>query len=143
MICAFISLGGMLLLAAGCAGGPAPDRQRMESALQQLDADSYAATENCLSSVEYDTVEVLDEQHMLFQGTGKDDVWLNQLRQRCPGLREDDTLAFDMQGDRLCSLDTVTVVNHFMFWRRTGPTCALGKFNKLTDAQAGLVRQAM
>lgn len=134
---------GAGLVLAGCASGPSEPDQQMRSALERVEQESYARSERCLSTFQYDSVEVLDDQHLLFtDGTG-DKVWLNRLRHRCSGLRPDDILAFDMHGNRLCSLDTATVIEYVLFWRRTGPTCSLGEFHELTEAQASLIREAM
>jgi len=126
----------------GCAAAPERDQQ-MRSALQQLEGADYAATERCLSTFEYDQVEVLDQQHLLFESNTGQEVWLNTLRTKCPGLRKDDVLAFEMTDNRLCSLDTATVVERFLFWQRTGPTCSLGEFQQLPEAQSSLVREAL
>lgn len=130
------------LLLGGCASAPERDQQ-VASALQQLEGADYAATKRCLSTFEYDRVEVLDQQHLLFESNTGRQVWLNTLRTKCPGLREDDVLAFEMRGNRLCSLDTATVMERFLFWQRTGPTCSLGEFQQLTEGQAALLREAL
>jgi len=135
-----LTTGAVLL--GGCASAPERDAQ-VANALQQLEGADYAATERCLSTFEYDQVEILDDQHLLFESNTGQEVWLNTLRNRCPGLRKDDVLAFDMNGNRLCSLDTATVMERFLFWQRTGPTCSLGEFQQLTEAQSSVVRDAL
>lgn len=137
---AIVAAGAFVI--GGCASDPERD-QRMTRALQQLEGADYAATERCLSTFEYDQVEVLDQQHLLFESNTGQELWLNTLRTACPGLREDDVLAFEMTGNRLCSLDTATVMERFLFWQRTGPTCSLGEFQQLTEGQAELVREAL
>ncbi len=129
-------------LLGGCATSPERNEQ-VSNALERLEDAEYAATERCLSTFQYDQVEILDGRHLLFESNTGDDVWLNTLRQSCPGLRRDDVLAFEMNGNRLCSLDTATVMERFLFWQRSGPTCSLGEFQELTDAQASLLREAL
>lgn len=133
-----------LLTLSACAGS-SPDRgPQISAALDELQSrEDYARTERCLSTHQYRSVEVLDENHLLFTGTSRDRLWLNKLRSRCPGLRRNDTLAFEVRNNRLCNLDTATVVDHFLFWERTGPTCSLGDFQQLTPAQAELLREAL
>lgn len=133
-----------VLVMAGCAGNPARNEQ-LDSVLAQFDTDTdYAATERCLSTFRYDSVEVLDDRHLLFKSPQGDKSWLNTLRQRCPGLRPDDTLYFELRDNRVCSLDMVSVVDRaFFFWERMGPTCGLGEFHELTAPQAQLIREAM
>lgn len=140
------SLAGALALAllAGCAGNPARNEQ-LDSVLAQFDTDTeYAATERCLPTYRYDSVEVLDEQHLLFKSRQGDTYWLNRLRQRCPGMRPNDTLSFELRDNRVCSLDMVSVVDRtFFMWQTIGPTCGLGEFHELTEPQAQLIREAM
>lgn len=131
------------LLLTACASGPTDRGADMAAALQQVQTEDYAGSERCLSPNRYATVEVLDDQHLLFEGRSGGEVWLNTLRNRCPGLRPDDVLAFELHGNRLCALDTATVMERFLFWRRTGPTCSLGEFQKLNEGQAQLVRDAL
>lgn len=131
------------LAAVGCAGSPERNAEVADALARVEGSGEYADTERCLSTTRYDSVDILDEQHLLFAGNGPDEVWLNTLRSRCPGLHRNDVLAFEMNGTRLCSLDSATVVQRFLFWQRTGPTCTLGEFHELTDAQASLIREAM
>jgi len=133
-----------LLTLSACAGS-SPDRgPQISAALDELQSrEDYARTERCLATHQYRSVEVLDENHLLFTGTSRDRLWLNELRTHCPGLRSNDTLAFEVRNNRLCNLDTATVVDHFLFWERTGPTCSLGDFQQLTPAQAKLLREAL
>lgn len=139
----FVGCALVLLLAlTACATGGGERQQRISEALQQLTTDTdYAATERCLSSFDYDQVEVLDDQHLLFRT--RNQFWLNELRSRCPGLHRNDTLLFERRGSRLCTLDRAEVIERFLFWRRSGPVCTLGEFHRLTEPQAALLREAL
>lgn len=140
----FLILVPCLLTLAGCAGSSADRGAQIGAALDQLQSrEDYARTERCLSTHEYRSVEVLDENHLLFTGMSRDRLWLNKLRTRCPGLRRHDTLAFELRSNQLCNLDTATVIDRFLFWERTGPTCSLGEFEQLTPGQAELLREAL
>lgn len=57
------------LVPGGCAGNPERDDQAA-NAPQQIESADCAATEGCLSTFEYGQVEILDEQHLLFEGNG-------------------------------------------------------------------------
>lgn len=134
----FLALSGL----TGCAAGGEPNEQ-LSRVLEGFETETdYAATERCLSSFQYDNVEVLDDRHLLFEDSPGDDVWLNTMRSRCPGLHRNDTLLFEKTSNRLCSLDTAEVIERFLFWQRTGPVCTLGDFHQLTEAQADLIREA-
>lgn len=134
---------GMGLALAGCSSMQIEHTNGDEAALlQALPADdaAYTETKSCLSRLEYDSVEVAGDQHLLF--FGHDDIWVNELRSRCPGLEHYDTLAFDLTGDRVCSLDSVSGVDRrFFSWDR-GPTCTLGEFRKVSEVQAQRLREA-
>lgn len=132
----------LTLMLDGCATGTGEREERVSNVLDQFDTDTdYASTERCLSSFDYDQVEVLDDQHLLFRDSNE--YWLNKLRARCPGLHRNDTLLFERTGSRLCNLDSAEVVERFLFWRRTGPVCTLGQFHELTESQAELLREAL
>jgi len=133
----------LVLLLSACAAGGGERNEQLANVLAGFDTETdYAETQRCLSGFEYDQVEVLDEQHILFRDSPGDDVWLNTLRARCPGLSRNDTLLFERTGSRLCNLDRAEVVQRFLFWQRTGPVCSLGEFHQLTEAQAELIREA-
>lgn len=130
------------LAAAGCAAGGGERQERVSEALAQLETDTeYASSRRCLSGFDYDQVEVLDDQHLLFRDANH--FWLNKLRSRCPGLNRNDTLLFERTGTRLCALDSAEVIERFLFWRRTGPRCTLGDFHELTEGQSALLREAL
>jgi hypothetical protein len=141
----FLLAWGAVVALSGCAAGGGGANEQLQALLAEFDTETdYAATERCLSTFRYDDVEILDDRHLLFEDATGDDVWLNTLRNRCPGLTRNDTLAFELTtGNQLCSLDTVEVIENILFWRRTGPVCTLGEFHQLTEAQAQLLREAM
>jgi len=142
---------GVLVGLVGCAGaGPTPEQEARELAKdetiadilsQPLAAEEYAEEERCLSRHYYDHVDVLDDQHVLFKGSG-DKLWLNKLRNRCVGLRSNDILQFRMRDNRVCDLDTFEAVSSFMWGVRSG-TCSLGKFSPVTPEQVEAIEVAV
>jgi hypothetical protein len=139
---------GVLAALVGCAGaGPTPEqeaakRETIEDILSQpLAADAYAEEERCLSSRAYNHVDVLDDQHVLFKGSG-DKLWLNKLRNRCVGLRSHDILRFKMRDNRVCDLDTFEGVSSFM-WNTSSGICSLGKFTPVTSEQVEAIELAV
>lgn len=132
------------VLIAGCASNGSERQARVASALDEIEgANAYADTEQCLPTYRYDSVEILDDKHLLFEDRNGKDVWLNELRAACPGLRPRDTLAFQMRGSSLCKLDRAEVIERILFWQRTGASCSLGEFHELTEAQTSTVKQAL
>lgn len=148
---------GVLLLtaalAAGCASVEAErEEQRAQEAAkkesiqdilsQPLANEDYSEEERCLSTYTYRNVDVLDDQHVLFKGTGGR-LWLNTLRQRCVGLRSQDSLRFELRDNRLCDMDRFQSVDTFGFMSRTSANCTLGKFTPVTAEQVQAIEAAV
>jgi hypothetical protein len=147
----FAFLGAMAL--AGCAGsGPSPEQEAAQAAAQEtieqilaapLESEDYAKGERCISTMQYNSMEVLDDRHVLFKGAG-DRIWLNTLRTRCIGLRRDSTPMIRLRDTQLCDMDTFQgVENVFGGWSRTSATCSLGTFTPITPEQADGIRAAL
>ncbi|MGA0838864.1 MAG: DUF6491 family protein [Pseudomonadales bacterium] len=145
---------GVLLgcLLAGCASSDAVEERKAQAAATQesvdqilaapLGAEAYAKTERCLSTAQYDSVEILDDRHVLFKGIGKR-VWLNELRSRCIGLDPRSTPVIRLRDSQLCDMDTFQGVDSTMgIWTRSSATCSLGKFTAITPEQAEALRAA-
>ena len=135
----------------GCAGAkPTPEAEAAQVAKQEaiadilskpLAAEEYADEESCLSRHYYDHVDVLDDEHVLFKGSG-DKLWLNKLRHRCVGLRRNDVLEFRMRDSRLCDHDTFYATSSLNWGIRTG-ACALGTFTPVTAEQVQAIELAV
>lgn len=147
----FLAL-ALSLAVTGCASSePSADQQAREEKKQEtidkilsepLAADEYAAEERCLSTYTYRNVEVIDDEHVLFHGSG-DKIWLNKLRNRCLGLRRNDTLSFELRDNRVCDLDTFEAVDLTGFVSRSSGTCTLGTFTAVTPEQVESIKAAV
>ena len=108
---------------------------------QPLGQDEYVEGERCLSRYNYHSVEIIDDQHVLFRGRrGK--AWLNVLRSRCVGLRRHDIPRFEFRASsQLCSLDTfVGLDSNFSGFSRSSAPCALGDFQPVSEEQVALIK---
>ncbi|MEQ8857211.1 MAG: DUF6491 family protein [Pseudomonadales bacterium] len=144
---------GISLGLVGCAAsGPAAEErqaqaQARQEALQDIlstplsAADYTGDQERCLSSYAYRSVDVLDDQHVVFKGSGER-LWLNKLRTRCIGLRPDEILQFEMRNNRVCDLDNFQAMDSFMYTARTSGTCTLGKFMPVSPEQMEAIELA-
>lgn len=141
------------LLSAACATSPEAleRRQAVEADIDEilsyeLDPAEYGETKRCLSNSEFRNYRPLDDRHILFNGRrGK--LWINTLRGRCHDLRHGDVLIVrKFSGTRMCDMDRFAVSDWFDWpWYRrwpwqwgsygTGASCALGKFQPVTEAQ--------
>lgn len=116
----------------GACGGGQPLSPADADLIDDIVRETDARTERrCLATASYDAVTPLTPRYVVFRGS-RDTLWINELRSRCPGLRRDDVLVFDLHASRACELDTFTAADRSaFFWRQSGPTCTLGKFREI------------
>jgi len=145
-----------VLLLAACAGSePRPTAEERAERQASIEADiekiltepleneDYSESESCLATFQYDRVEVLDQQRVLFVGRGGR-VWLNELRRACPGLRRRHALQFDIRGSRICSLDSFRAIETRLGGiDEVSGVCVLGEFQQISEAQAEAIRAAI
>ncbi|MGR8949830.1 MAG: hypothetical protein ACU84Q_17440 [Gammaproteobacteria bacterium] len=94
--------------------------------------------QNCINTRQIRELQVIDKRHILFRLAHNHYV-VNKLPRNCHSLRRGVALAYAPISMRLCSVDTVTVLDDF-FSRNslTGPRCGLGKFSQLKKRDARL-----
>ena len=101
----------------------------------ELDPLEYGEAKSCLSSSEYRTYRALGNRHLLFEGR-QGRMWVNVLRGRCPNLRRDSIFIMKpMQANRVCDKDRFDAVDQLNRHTITAPTCVLGEFRPVTEAQ--------
>ena len=139
------------LLLAGCARDPAKQAEAQQEVAyeietiltQPLSEDEYVQGERCLSTHQYDSIEILDNRHVVFKGRG-DRLWVNTLRAPCVGLRRRDVPMFELRGMQLCNLDDFVAINTSRFFgTATSATCVLGDFAPITKEQVALIKDAV
>ncbi len=141
-----IVIGALVFLGAGCATTtPRVDETSIE--IDRILGAEYDASDaksvRCLSTTIYDNIDVIDDRRLLFRGSAKK-AWVNNLRNRCPGLREDDTLLFEVRNTQACSMDRVSPIDaSFNFWTRTGPSCTLGEFQEVSPEQLAMINDVL
>lgn len=124
--------------------------ERLDAILAEtLAADEYRESRRCLPRQEYRSVEILNQDYLLFRRSNT--YWLNRLRQRCIALRRDMVLSFNPRGtSSTCEGDQVYVVSRLDLDRGFTPsgvpiasrgTCFLGPFEAITVEQAALIRE--
>jgi len=99
-----------------------------------LPETAYSAKQRCLGRGAYRSVEVIDQGHLLFWGSGGR-VWLNQLRPPCIGLAPDQVLKFQMTGPSLCELDRFEGYDRYASAGIVA-ICGLQRFEEVTQEQA-------
>ena len=149
---AICSLAAGLLAIAGCATSPADERrqQDMEADIDEilgyeLDEAEYGEPRNCLSERQYRHFRALGDRHLLFEGRN-DRQWVNVLRGRCPGLKDDSRFIMrqNMSG-QLCDKDLFEVMDRFdpISSGAMGPTCALGEFRPVSKGQVAEIEDRL
>lgn len=141
------------LLCTSCATAPevTARREAIRADIEEilslpLDPEEYGKTQRCLSDNKFRNYRPLGNRHLLFEGSrGK--LWVNSLRGPCHDLRYGDVLVVRrFGGTRMCDMDRFQVSDWFDWpwyrrwpwhWGRwgSGPTCTLGKFQPVTEAQ--------
>jgi hypothetical protein len=82
---------------------------------------------DCIVVSSIDETDALDDQNLIFRMRGNR-VFRNHLPRRCPGLERENRIAYQTRGGRLCSIDTITVLEQQGVGFRNGFTCRLGEF---------------
>jgi hypothetical protein len=139
-----------LLVLAACATSPEDERKRMEMEADiddilsyEHDPLEYGEVKPCLSTSEYQTYRALGNRHLLFEGR-KGKLWVNVLRGRCLGLHDNSVFIMrPTQANRLCDKDRFEAVDRLDMHRVGSPTCVLGEFKPVTEAQVKEIRDRM
>ena len=91
-------------------------------------------TVDCIDLIRIDRSEVVDDQTILFHMKGGK-IWKNTLPYKCPRLGFEKAFSHKTSINRLCSIDTITVLDTSA--RLPGATCGLGKFEAYTPPPKG------
>jgi hypothetical protein len=104
-------------------------------------AQSDPGPERCISLNRVDRTEVIDDRTLIFHmrnGT----IYLNHLERECPGLRREERFMYSPTGNRLCDVDTITVLEQWGFGLTRGFTCGLAEFHPITEVDLAELRRA-
>lgn len=96
-------------------------------ALPSYGTEEASEGERCIHLARIDRTKVIDNRHILFYMKGGD-VYSNELPHKCIGLRKGKTFMYKTSLNKLCNVDTITVLDDLGFGYSRGATCGLGKF---------------
>ena len=111
-------------------------------ALGQDDDEAFDRTpQKCVIVANIDETDAVDDQTIIFHMRGRG-VYRNQLPRACPGLERENRITYETRTARLCSSDTITVLEDFgvggfepqLGGLRRGFTCRLGEFVPMSPA---------
>ena len=105
----------------------------------QRDGDGFIdrSPDTCISPSSIREIEIIDDQTILFYMRGRR-VYRNILDRSCRGLDDRSRIRYDVRGGRLCSSDTITVLQLFG-GIDPGVICFLGEFHPITREEAELI----
>jgi hypothetical protein len=101
---------------------------------EQEDGAFDRSPRDCVIVSSIDETEAIDDQNLIFHMRGNR-AYRNHLPRRCPGLERENRFAYEARGGRLCSIDTITVLEQFGVGFRNGFTCKLGEFVPLSPEE--------
>lgn len=90
------------------------------------------AEKRCLDLNRIKHTKVIDNQHIRFEVMGRD-YYMNELPNKCPGLRKDKPFMYQTSLTKLCDLDFITVLENTGNGYMRGASCGLGKFVPYTE----------
>ena len=81
----------------------------------------------CISLNRIGRTKVLDDKTIFFKMRGKKH-YVNRMKYKCPSLKREERFMYKTSIGRLCSIDTITVLDSF---GRSWASCGLGKFEEV------------
>jgi hypothetical protein len=117
---------GMLLAAASSAD---------EKDEQSKNDRNEGAQKSCVDLGRVRDTTVIDDHTILFT-LRNGDILLNYLPHACPDLAREKRFSYRVTANRLCDVDTITVLQDFGLGLGPGATCRLGSFNPITKEAA-------
>jgi hypothetical protein len=116
----------LLLILAGCAATGSEGPSRDQEALSRELADRVAGESvSCISPPSSSAALTIVDGRTLVYREGRT-LWVNRLRDECPGLRPLDTLIVEVHGSQYCRHDRFRSLQSGS--SIPGPTCRLGDF---------------
>lgn len=125
----------------------APRTQWLAVAVAAIGAPSWLAAQDgedgafdrtpqdCVILQLVDQTDVIDDQNIIFT-LRNHKVYRNTLPRKCPNLAREGRFMYQTTTGRLCSIDTITVLEQFGVGLNRGFTCRLGEFVPLSPAEA-------
>jgi hypothetical protein len=104
------------------------------TAVAQDDGAFDRTPQDCIPVTSIDQTDAIDDQNILFRMRGNR-VYRNHLPRKCPGLERENRISYEIRGSRLCSIDTITVLEQFGVGLQRGFTCRLGEFVPLSPEE--------
>lgn len=132
--CTLLTLASLTLAMTAAAQDDAADADAAATA-DDIDREG----ERCISVSRLRTTYVVDDRTVLFYMRGGD-IYRNVLRYDCPRLKLESRFSYRVFANRLCNVDTITVLERFGGSLSRGVSCGLGKFYGISESEADFMR---
>ena len=129
-------LGLLFVLPAWAQDGEQADEVAEDAAGAIDDFDREPV--NCIMPTRIDRTEIIDERTILFYMRGGD-IYRNRLAYDCPRLVRERRFSYDVRTNRLCNVDSITVLEYWGTSLRQGMACGLGQFYPITEEEAEML----
>jgi hypothetical protein len=105
----------------------------------QDEGDVDEGGERCIDTRQIRTTRIIDNRNVLFYMRDRT-IYHNELPRACSGLRRGKAISYRTSLSKLCSIDTITVLDDYGAGMTQGPSCGLGKFRAITKEEADALR---
>ncbi len=139
-------------IAAGSGADSAADNSVDAEVSEQAEAlitrdptvDDYGGYERCIDMKRIRTTKVLDERHLVIEMRHKDEYFVIQLPNRCPGLRKNRPVMTEPRGRHFCVHDTIRpMYNNGFGGLEPGIRCSISGFQAVTKEQVVQLRESL
>ena len=122
------------VLAQDSPAGDETDPDEVVEADYSLDREG----ERCINTRAIRDTDIVDERTILFEMRGGVH-YVNYLRHDCRSLLREERFSYRITGGRLCSVDTIRVIEDFGGFIQEGMSCGLGSFYPITEEEAEIL----
>ncbi|MCY3620735.1 MAG: DUF6491 family protein [Gammaproteobacteria bacterium] len=147
----------VLLMLSGALAAPGADSEPTDTGDQPvakepdveeildnpLADDDYREEKSCLRQRQIDSVEIIDENFVVFRGRLRNKVWLNKFAQPCIGLRRDMLIATGSRTGSICRFDTIDARPRGASPFGTAVRCHLGSFEGIDEVQVEAMKRGV
>ncbi len=128
------SLLGLIIAFPAWAQDGETEAEETTDAIEEFDREPV----NCIMPSRIDRTEIIDARTILFHMRGGD-IYRNRLAYDCPRLVREKRFSYDLRTNRLCNVDSITVLEWWGASIRRGVSCGLGQFYPITKEEAELL----
>jgi len=94
--------------------------------------------EDCISVRQIKKTDIIDDQNVVFHMNGGK-IYRNHLPRKCFGLKNRESFSYKLHSARLCSIDSIKVIDRFGGSLSSGPSCGLGKFYPISKEEVAFL----